>query len=687
MKHFKHGTLRVRVFTGTRAMARAAAREVSERIRDLLGRKETVNIIFSGAESQQEFHRALAATPGIDWQRVNAFAVDDFHAPGMDPALSVAAQPQRDLYDRVHPRSVHAIHFDAPDPEEESRRYEALIRAHPPDIACLGIGVSGHIAFNEPGPTRFDDERKVRVIAVSEESKRQLEEDPNFARLDRIPDRGITVTVAELMRCPNVFVVVPYSSKAPIVERFFASEVTEAFPATILKQKEGAVLYLDADSYRLVERGGRGGQAPPGKGDPLPRMPIPMLRQPRLDGELSRQYLEYVRKRAGFLLDRFRRYPGFPGVHTGYDSISGEEFPPEDIYAYSWINGRGAGVFTRFADRFPEHREELLRFARHTIEAMEDQWAKNNRHFPFMAHLDGREKDVGCAVPPGHKSYSDLYACAGFVEFGARTRDARRTAMALQILEETLAALDRRQFVTEPSPTPDDRILENPWSVAVDLTNEFVKLLDEPAWLQAGARLIEHLLDRYYLPDLGAFVEYITPDGRPFVDEEGRHIVDPGHAIEFSSFCLEFSRLAERHGVEESTRRRVNGTAPRLILWNIEKGWNRAHPGIYKTIDAASGAPVNDTMPWWILPETLLAVLLAYERTRDPVFLERFQRVHNAYFGAYMNPKTGFGPFQNLDGKTGRPIRIVPACKFQDPEFHSGKNILAVVDAIGRIGG
>ena len=679
MKQFTHGKLRVRVFDTSREMAQAAARDVADRLRSLLGGKETVNAVFSGAESQQEFHRALAGEPGVDWQRVDAFAVDEFYAPGMDPAAAVANQPRRDLYERVRPRSVHVIRFDAPDPEEESRRYEALIRDHPPDIACLGIGLSGHIAFNEPGQTRFDDERKVRLIVVDEESKRQLEADPNFSKMGRIPDRGITVTVAELMRCPNVFVVVPYAGKAPIIRRFFESEVTESFPATILQRKERAILYLDADSYGEVGK--------EVKEEPMAKMPIQPLPEPRLEEATSRRYLEYLRLRAEFLLDRYRRFPAFPGVQTGYDSITGEEFPASDLFSYSWINGRGACVFTRFADRFPALREPLLEFARHTLSAMEEQYEKNGRHFPFMAWPDGVEKDVGCPCPPGFKSYSDLYACAGFLEYGAGMEDPRRIGTARRIFDETVEALDRNRFITEPSPTPEDRVLENPFSVAVDLANELAKRLGDPAYVRAAAALIRRLLDRWYLPDLGAYVEYVTPQGAPFVEENGVQLVDPGHAIEFFSFALEFSRLAEMHGLEEQTRRQVNELAPRLILRNIEKGWNREHPGIYKTIDAVSGAPVNDTMPWWILPETLLAVLLAYERTRDPVFLEQYRRVHNTYFDVYMNPKTGFGPFQNLDGRTGRPIPVVPACKFQDPEFHSGKNILSAVDVIRRIQG
>ena len=200
-----------------------------------------------------------------------------------------------------------------------------------------------------------------------------------------------------------------------------------------------------------------------------------------------------------------------------------------------------------------------------------------------------------------------------------------------------------------------------------------------------GAELTAHLLEKYYRPETGAFVEYVTPDGKPFADRDGMETVDPGHAIEFCCFALEFSRLAEMHNRHGALRARVNEVAPRTIRWMVDNGWNAAHPGIYKTIDSRSHRPLNDTMPWWILPETLLALTLAYERTHDPSFLRSFKKAHDTYFTRYMNPVTDWGPFQNIDGKTGTPIDIVPACKFQDPEFHSGRNLLTVGDVLQRI--
>jgi glucosamine-6-phosphate deaminase len=196
-----------------------------------------------------EFHRALAAREDIDWSRINAFAVDDFWSPGMPAACRVAAQPARDLYSRVEPRSINTVDPDAADPEAEARRYEELLREHPPHLACIGIGVSGHLALNEPGACRFDDERLVRVAELCPDSVRQLESDPNFRDLPAIPRTGITCTVPALLAAPRVLAVVPYGIKAPVIRRFFESPVGEELPATALKDKPGSALYLDADSF------------------------------------------------------------------------------------------------------------------------------------------------------------------------------------------------------------------------------------------------------------------------------------------------------------------------------------------------------------------------------------------------------------------------------------------------------
>lgn len=252
VQSFRHGQIDVRAFPDTAAMAAGAAEDFAALAAGRLARQDELNVVFAGAESQMAFHQALAARGGIAWERINAFAVDEFWSPGLPPELAVAAEPRRELYARVRPRSVHVLDPSAPDAAKEARRYEELLRAHPPDIACIGIGCSGHLALNEPGQTDFRDPQLVRVVDVCEASKRQLEQDPNFKALGVIPGRGITMSVPALLRAAVVMVVVPYALKADVMRRFFASPVSEALPASALKTKPGTRLYLDRDSSRLI---------------------------------------------------------------------------------------------------------------------------------------------------------------------------------------------------------------------------------------------------------------------------------------------------------------------------------------------------------------------------------------------------------------------------------------------------
>ncbi len=416
----------------------------------------------------------------------------------------------------------------------------------------------------------------------------------------------------------------------------------------------------------------------------MTNLPVALIDDLKLDSKLIEQYEYYLIIRVKFLLERFRKFPDFPGVQTGYNSITGKEFLEDHLFSYSWINGRGAGVFSRFADYFPEYHDELMTFALHTIKAMEKHRQINSGFFPFMANENGTETTDRCSRPKDYKSYSDLHACFGFLEYGIRSGDNKCIKLAKQIFSEVITALEKNYITLEPDPIDDERISENPWSVALDLSNEFAKHLNDRSYLYIGAKIIEHILDNYYIKDVGALIEYITPDSRPYVEENGGNVIDPGHAIEFSSFALEFSRLAEKINIYPELCSRINDICPKLILWNIERGWNSNFPGFYKTIDSRTGTPLNNTMPWWGLPEAMLALLSAYERVKDKEFLNRFKDVHNAYFGNYLNQKTNWGPYQNMDGTNGRPIDIPPACKFQDPEFHSGKNILSVIDVIGR---
>jgi glucosamine-6-phosphate deaminase len=229
---------------GNRASAAVAAR-----MRELLGLREEIRMILAAGESQITFLDALAKQSDIEWSRVVCFNMDDFWEPNIPEQLTCGYQLRRQLYDRVHPKRFHLVQVNASDPDQEARRFERVLRsAGPIDILCQGIGTSGHLAFNEPGQTDFHDTAWVRVVDITDQSRKQLSSDPNFRDLHRIPDKGITMTIPAMLSAPHVFTIVPLALKRDIVTRLLATpEPIEELPASILSTVPGT-LFLDRNS-------------------------------------------------------------------------------------------------------------------------------------------------------------------------------------------------------------------------------------------------------------------------------------------------------------------------------------------------------------------------------------------------------------------------------------------------------
>ena len=244
-----YGKTRLVLCEDDRQLGKKAAEDVATVMRDLLGRQDRVKMVFAGAKSQQTFLSHLATEKEIDWSRVFAFNMDEFYEPSMSEEFTVCHQTRIDLYDLVHPAKCFGPNVAAAAPYDEANRYDVLLREQAPiDILCQGIGVSGHLAFNDPPECRFDDARWVRVINICEDSKRQIMDDPNFNGFGRCPEQAITMTIPALMSAHHRFTMVPYEEKRPILTRLLATEKpTEKLPASILREYEGN-LYIDRES-------------------------------------------------------------------------------------------------------------------------------------------------------------------------------------------------------------------------------------------------------------------------------------------------------------------------------------------------------------------------------------------------------------------------------------------------------
>jgi len=243
--------LKVGVFADRAALGRAAGQAVAARLRDVLKTKDAA-IVLASAPSQNEFLAELSTAPDIDWNRVTAFHLDEYI--GLSPTAPQAfAQFLRErLFHRIEPKQFHALNGQARDIDAECRRYEGLLKATPLDIACLGIGENGHLAFNDPPVADFADPRGVKVVELDAASREQQVADGCFAALADVPTHALSMTIPAILSARAIFCMVPGPRKAEAVRRTLHDPVTTACPATVLRQHAAATLFVDRDSAKLL---------------------------------------------------------------------------------------------------------------------------------------------------------------------------------------------------------------------------------------------------------------------------------------------------------------------------------------------------------------------------------------------------------------------------------------------------
>ena len=248
IKEFKKDNLSINVFQNRQELGIAAAKNAAETIKKYLAVQKNVTMVFAAAPSQNEFLDTLACEPGIDWSRVIAFHLDEYIGLADTAPQKFASYLEKRFFDKVKPGMVHYLNGNNPDPERECQRYSELLRESPLDIACTGIGENGHLAFNDPKVADFNDTKLIKVVDLELASRQQQVHDGCFKELAEVPSQALSMTIPAIMSAKRIFCMVPGATKSNAVKEVINGEVTTAFPASILRRHEDALLYLDQDS-------------------------------------------------------------------------------------------------------------------------------------------------------------------------------------------------------------------------------------------------------------------------------------------------------------------------------------------------------------------------------------------------------------------------------------------------------
>jgi glucosamine-6-phosphate deaminase len=241
----------IRVFHDKISLGRAAAEQAAAAIRRAISERGEARIIAATAASQFEFLDALTKAPGIDWTKVEAFHLDEYIGLPITHPGSFRKMLMEQLVSKTGIQRYHLLAGDATDPPRVLRETSQQVASAPIDVAFLGIGENGHIAFNDP-PADFNTEEPYIIVNLDEACRQQQVGEAWFADISQVPKQAISMSAKQILKAKEVLAVVPDKRKAQAIKSCFEGEISPKAPASILRRHPNTTIYLDTNSASLL---------------------------------------------------------------------------------------------------------------------------------------------------------------------------------------------------------------------------------------------------------------------------------------------------------------------------------------------------------------------------------------------------------------------------------------------------
>jgi glucosamine-6-phosphate deaminase len=245
--------LEVRIAADLDELAADAADAAAAAVRDAVAARGEATVVLATGNSQLVFLAELTARSDVPWSRVRVLHMDEYVGIGRDHPASFARYIQQRVVDVVHPMEAYLINGTGP-VADEIEHYAALLRDHPVDLTCLGIGENGHLAFNDPPVADIDDPLDVKEVEMDMACRRQQVGEGHFPTVNDVPRTAITLTIPALLRARRVIGVAPHERKAGAVCEALTGPISTHCPASILRRTPHATLWLDPGSASLLPR-------------------------------------------------------------------------------------------------------------------------------------------------------------------------------------------------------------------------------------------------------------------------------------------------------------------------------------------------------------------------------------------------------------------------------------------------
>jgi glucosamine-6-phosphate deaminase len=251
LQSFQAGEAQVQIYSSAIDAGIAAARKAGDLIRAAISDHGLARVIGATGNSQIPLVEALVKEK-IDWSSVELFHMDEYAGMGPDHPSSFRCWIRNRIEQKVHPRKTHYLRGDEPDLEAEMRRYAQLLNTAPIDLAFVGFGENGHIAFNDPPVANFQDPETVKMIVLDEACRRQQAGEGHFKDVASVPPCALTITCTGLFRARSWVCNVPDLRKAEAVKNALEGPIAESCPASLVRRHPNSYVFLDSDSASLL---------------------------------------------------------------------------------------------------------------------------------------------------------------------------------------------------------------------------------------------------------------------------------------------------------------------------------------------------------------------------------------------------------------------------------------------------
>ncbi|MFP4174088.1 MAG: glucosamine-6-phosphate deaminase [Candidatus Hydrogenedentota bacterium] len=245
--------MEINVSDTKQAMGKAAAGRAASALRQSLSERGAANLIVATGASQFEMLEHLVKEPDVDWKNVRVFHLDEYI--GLDDAHPASfCRYLRERFEQKLPEPPAAFHYlngMAPDAQAECRRLGEIIARHPIDVACIGIGENGHLAFNDP-PADFEVEDPYIVVNLDEACRKQQFGEGWFDSIEDVPRQAISMSIKQIMKSKLLVVTCPDERKAEAVKNAVKGEITNMCPASKLQEHPNCALFLDKPAASLL---------------------------------------------------------------------------------------------------------------------------------------------------------------------------------------------------------------------------------------------------------------------------------------------------------------------------------------------------------------------------------------------------------------------------------------------------